>query len=135
MPIPSFTPFTLQNAPTDGGVPLRSLTLSRVGCLGRPQGDVEACRPVSVSLVAALDAFEVLIASPVLFTCMPTPRASLACVAGPNFPNSYALSYSNVFQGVSEGAVGDAVELSGALLTPLTLTFPEVSEPLDGYVG
>ncbi|MEM3040115.1 MAG: hypothetical protein QXO54_04845 [Candidatus Methanomethylicaceae archaeon] len=48
MPIPSFTPFTLQNAPTDGGVPLRSLTLSRVGCLGRPQGDVEACRPVSV---------------------------------------------------------------------------------------
>lgn len=79
--MPSFTPFTLPNAPTDGGVPLGNLaprmSFGDAHFWSRPEGEVKACRSVSVRLIAAPDASGVDVAYPVALADIPTPWADL----------------------------------------------------------
>ena len=128
--MPSFNLFILQNTPTDGGVPE-----GKLGFLGtaenkiRPLGDVEACRSVSVCFVVAFDASKVAVAFPVLSTDMPAPWTSLAGVVRLDLFDGYAFPLSHMFQGMSEEAVGNTVNLPSALLSPFSLTLPEFSKP------
>ena len=132
--MPSSTPFILPNVPVDLGIPLRNLTLSWVGYVGRPQGDVEACNSIPICFIATLDTFDVDVAFPVLFTYISTPWTCLACVAGPDLSESYALPFSRIFQCVSEEAVGDAVDFAGASFAPFSSALSEMSKPLDSDV-
>jgi len=84
--MPSSTPLILQGVPADGGTSLRNLA-PEIGFgdayfRSRPEGDVEAGYAIPIRFVAASDAFEVDVASPILFAYVPTPWAGLARVAG-----------------------------------------------------
>gem|GEM_PF-4308800 len=123
----SSAPFTLQDVPADGCISLRILA-QEIGfgdayILSGPEGDVEACNMVSVSLVAAFNAFEVDVASPVFSADMPAPWAGLAGVVGLGFFNRHTFSFSYALQGVPEECVGYAVNPLSALLVPSAFTF------------
>jgi len=94
-------PFILQDVPADGGISLRILAPEIVFgdayFWSRPEGDVEACNPISVCFISAFNAFEVTVASPVLLANAPAPWAGLACVAGLDFFNEYAFFFSYAF--------------------------------------
>lgn len=121
--------------PVDRGIPERKLDLGVAQEFVRPLGDVPARRPITVSLVSAFHASEVAVAHPVFLVHVSTPWTGLTSVSCFDFPNHYALSLSNMSQGVSEEPVWDAVNLPCALLCPFAFTLPEFSEVFDGYVS
>lgn len=99
--MPSFNPFISQDMPADGGVSERKLGLrTTTKSSTRPLGDVKAFNPVFVRFVAASDALEVSVTSPVALADMSTPWAPLTCMVRLDLPDDHALRLSHVSQGI-----------------------------------